>query len=460
MMITKKAIPRRTVLRGIGATVALPLLDGMVPAMTALAQTPARPIRRFGVVYVPNGVVIDQWTPATDGAGFEFSPILKPLEPFRDRLLVLTGLTQNVNGLTAQSGAVHGRCATKFLTGAIPRPFGQEGSDFLAGVSLDQLIARELGGDTQLGSLELSLESGDKGAGTCDGGYSCTYSHTITWRSPQTPLPMEHNPRIVFERMFGDGGSTDPAARHARMRRDRSLLDSVTDKVADLSRGLGPSDAGKLSEYLDAVRDIERRIQRAEEQVSRELPAFDQPAGVPATFAEHARLMFDLQVLAYQSDLTRVITFMVGREFSSRTYPEVGAPGGHHPLSHESSAASQEQLLQINIHHAEQFAYYLDRLRETPDGEGSLLDHVILYYGAGMSSGSHQPWNLPIVLAGGGAGQLTGGRHIRYAADTDGVTAYSSAKGGTPLANLHLTVLEKLGMRMDAIHDSTGRLEL
>ena len=458
MIITKKAIPRRTVLRSIGATVALPLLDGMVPAMTALAQTPARPIKRFGVVYVPNGVVIDQWTPATDGAGFEFSPILKPLEPFRDRLTVLTGLTQNVNGLTSQSGAVHGRCATKYLTGAIPRPFGQEGSDFLAGVSIDQLIAQKLGRDTQLGSLELSLESGDKGAGTCDGGYSCTYSHTITWRSPQTPLPMEHNPRVVFERMFGDGGSTDPVARRARMKRDRSLLDSVTDKVADLSRGLGPSDAGKLSEYLDAVRDIERRIQRAEEQVSRELPAFDQPAGVPASFAEHARLMFDLQVLAYQSDLTRVITFMVGREFSSRTYPEIGAPGGHHPLSHESSAASQEQLLQINIHHAEQFAYYLDRLRETPDGDGSLLDHVLLYYGAGMSSGSHQPWNLPLVLAGGGAGQ--GGRHIRYAADTDGVAAYSSAEGGTPLANLHLTVLEKLGMPMDAIHDSTGRLEI
>jgi len=460
MIVTKKAIPRRTVLRGIGATVALPLLDGMVPAMTAIAQTPARPIARFGVVYVPNGVVIDQWTPATEGPGFEFSPILKPLEPFRDRLLVLSGLTQNVNGLTAQSGAVHGRCATKFLTGAIPRPFGQEGSDFLAGVSLDQLIARQLGQDTQLGSLELSLESGDKGAGTCDGGYSCTYSHTITWRSPQTPLPMEHNPRVVFERMFGDGGSTDPAVRRARMRHDSSLLDSVSDKIAALSHGLGPSDAGKLSEYLDAVRDIERRIQRAEEQVARELPVFDQPAGVPATFAEHARLMFDLQVLAYQSDLTRVITFMVGREFSSRTYPEVGAPGGHHPLSHESSAASQEQLLQINIHHAEQFAYYLDRLRETPDGDGSLLDHLILYYGAGMSSGSHQPWNLPIVLAGGGAGQLRGGRHIRYAADTDGVTAYSSAEGGTPLANLHLAVLEKLGMRMDVIHDSTGRLDL
>ncbi len=458
MMITKKAIPRRTVLRGIGASLALPLLDGMVPALTALSQTPAQPIKRFGVVYVPNGVVIDRWTPATAGTGFEFSPILKPLEPFRDRLVVLTGLTQNVNGLTAQSGAVHGRCATKFLTGAIPRPFGQEGSDFLADVSLDQLVARELGRETQLGSLELSLESGDKGAGTCDGGYSCTYSHTIVWRSPSTPLPMEHNPRVVFERMFGDGGSTDPAARRLRLERNRSLLDSVTDKVSDLTRGLGPSDASKLSEYLEAVRDIERRIQLAEEQFSRELPAFDQPAGVPATFAEHARLMFDLQVLAYQSDLTRVITFMMGREFSSRTYPEIGAPGGHHPLSHEHSAESQEQLARINVHHATQFSYYLDRLRATPDGDGSLLDHVLLYYGAGMAEGDHQPWNLPMVLAGGGVGQLTGGRHIRYDGDPGGASAYSSKEGGTPLANLHLTVLEKLGMRMDAIHDSTGRL--
>lgn len=457
MIITKKALPRRTVLRGIGATVALPLLDGMVPAVTALAQTAARPIRRFGVVYVPNGVVIDQWTPATDGAEFELSPILAPLAPFRDRVIVLTGLTQNVNGVTAQSGAVHGRCATKFLTGAIPRPFGQEGDDFLADVSLDQLIANELGQDTQLGSLELSLESGDKGAGTCDGGYSCTYSHTITWRGPRTPLPMEHNPRVVFERMFGDGGSTDASARQARIERDRSLLDSVTGKVSDLSRALGPSDASKLREYLEAVRDIERRIQRAEEQVGRELPAFDQPAGVPATFTEHARLMFDLQLLAYQSDLTRVITFMVGREFSSRTYPEIGAPGGHHPLSHEHSAASQEQLARINVHHATQFAYYLDRLAATPDGDGSLLDHVILYYGAGMAEGDHQPWNLPMVLAGGGAGTLRGGRHIRYAADPGDTR---SVDGGTPLANLHLTVLEKLGLRMDAVHDSTGRLDL
>ena len=457
MIITRKAIPRRTVLRGLGAAVALPLLDGMAPALTALGRSAARPVPRFGVVYVPNGVVIDEWTPAATGAGFEFSPILRPLEPFRDRLLVLTGLTQNVNGLTARSGAVHGRCATKYLTGAIPRPFGQEGNDFLADVSLDQLLAREIGQDTALGSLELSLESGDKGAGTCDGGYSCTYSHTITWRGPRTPLPMEHNPRVVFERMFGDGGSTDPAVRQARLAQNRSLLDSVSEKAADLARGLGPSDASKLTEYLDAVRDIERRIQRVEAQAARELPAFDQPPGVPASFADHARLMFDLQVLAYQSDLTRVITFMVGREFSSRTYPEIGAPGGHHPLSHEDSAISREQLIRINTHHAEQFAYYLGRLDATPDGDGSLLDQLVLYYGAGMSEGDHQPWNLPLVVAGGGAGHLRSGRHLRY----DGGTGSGrSVAGGTPLANLHLTVAEKLGMRLHSLHDSTGRLDL
>jgi len=445
MIVTKKAIPRRTILRGLGAAVALPLLDGMVPAFTALARTAAAPIKRFGVVYLPNGVIIDKWTPASVGSGFEFTPILKPLESFRDRMLVLSGLTQNANGETAKSGAVHGRCATKFLTGAIPRPFGQEGNDFHADVSLDQLIARELGKETQVASLELSLESGEVGAGTCDGGYSCTYAHTIAWRSPTTPLAMEHNPRVVFERLFGDGGSTDPKARLARMERNRSILDSVTDKVSSLSKTLGPRDGTKIAEYLDAVRDIERRIQLAEAQNTRDLPAFDEPAGVPATFEEHARLMFDLQVLAYQSDMTRVITFMMGREFSSRTYPEIGAPGGHHPLSHESSASSQDQLLRINIHHAQQFAYYVRKLQTTPDGDGSLLDHLSLYYGAGMSNGNHIPENLPMVLLGDLG--VAGGRHIKY-------------DSTTPLANLHTTVLHRLGMRVERLHDATGALDI
>ncbi len=446
MMVTKKALPRRTILRGLGATLALPLLDGMVPALTAFGRTAANPVRRFGIVYLPNGVVINKWTPHTEGTGFEFSQILKPLEPFRNQLTVISGLTQNRDGETSKSGAVHGRCATKFLTGTIPKPFGQEGNDFHAQISVDQLMAAEIGKDTQLASLELSLESGDVGAGTCDGGFSCTYAHTISWRGPTTPLTMEHNPRVVFERMFGDDGSTDPRVRLARMEKNRSILDSVNSKVADLRKGLGPSDGAKLNEYLEAIRDVERRIQNAEAQSARELPVFNQPAGVPATFEEHARLMFDLQVLAYQSDLTRVITFMVGREFSSRTYPEIGAPGGHHPLSHESTPASQEQLLKINIHHATQFAYYLKRLSETQDGDGSLLDHLILYYAASMSEGNHNPENLPVVLAGGGAGQLKGGSHLRY-------------PGDTPLANLHLSVMRKLGLQLEKIHDSTGELK-
>jgi hypothetical protein len=446
MIVTKKAIPRRTMLRGMGAAIALPLLEGMLPAFTAIAKTAARPIKRFGVVYLPNGVIINKWTPAAEGVGFEFSPILKPLEPFRNRLLVLSGLTQNANGETSKSGAVHGRCATKYLTGAIPRPFGQEGVEFHADVSLDQMIAKELGKETQLSSLELSLESGDVGAGTCDGGYSCTYAHTITWRSPSTPLGMEHNPRVVFERMFGDGGSTDARTRMARTARNRSILDSVTAKANSLTTKLGPSDGLKITEYLEAIRDIERRIQRAEEQSTRELPAFDEPAGVPASFEEHARLMFDLQVLAYQSDMTRVITFMMGREFSSRTYPEVGAPGGHHPLSHESSASSQDQLLRINIYHAQQFAYYLKKLQATPDGEGSLLDHVTMYYGAGMSNGNHIPENLPMVLLGD-MGGAAGGRHIKYPSTT-------------PLANLHTTVLHNLGLNVERLHDASGPLDL
>ena len=444
MIVTKMAIPRRTLPRGLGASIALPLLDGMVPAFTALAQSPARPVKRFGVVYIPNGVVIDKWTPAAEGGAFEFSPILKPIEPFRNQMLVLSGLTQNATGETSKSGAVHGRCSTKYLTGAIPRPFGQEGNDFHADVSLDQLIAKELGRETQLGSLELSLESGDVGAGTCDGGYSCTYAHTISWRSPTTPLHMEHNPRVVFERMFGDGGTTDARTRMARIARNRSILDSVSDKVASLQRRLGANDGSKLTEYLEAIRDIERRIQRAEEQSTRELPLVEEPAGVPQSFEEHARLMFDLQLLAYQSDLTRVITFMMGREFSSRTYPEIGAPGGHHPLSHESSASSQEQLLRINIHHAQQFAYYLKRLRDTPDGDGSLLDHIVLYYGAGMCNGNHVPENLPLVLVGN---VEKPGRHVKY-------------PGTTPLANLHTTVLHKLGLQVERLHDATGPLDL
>ena len=441
MIVTKKAIGRRTVLRGIGATLALPLLDGMVPALTALGQTPARPIRRLGVVYVPNGIRMEHWTPAVDGTGFDFTQILQPLAPFRDRLLVLSGLS---SGNGPQSSGVHARASTKFLTDMTPK-FTQ-GSDLSAGVSIDQLAAAELRQETQFGSLELALESGE--TGTCDVGFSCAYTNTISWRGPTTPLPMEHNPRAVFERLFGDSGSSDPAARLARLAKNRSILDSVTEKVKQLERTLGPRDNGQLREYLDAIRDVERRIQKAEQRSGDELPAIDQPVGVPATFEEHAKLMFDLQVLAYQTDMTRIVTFMIGREFSGRSYPEIGAPDAHHPTSHHQGDPEKlAKLTRINTHHVTQFAYYLDKLRSTRDGDGSLLDHMTLVYGAGMSDGNaHSPVNLPILLLGGGSGRLKGGRHLRFAPNT-------------PLANLHVTLLNNVGIDVERLADSTGPLD-
>src|SRR5262245_30170923 len=367
MIVTRKAIPRRTVLRGIGTALALPLLDGMVPALAALGKSVAKPISRLGVVYVPNGMMMANWTPKSTGAGFELSRIMALLAPYRDRLVVLSGLS------SASGPAIpglHARASTRFLTDISPKLTA--GADLMAGISFDQLAARELGRHTQLASLELALESAESGSGTCDVGYSCAYTNTIAWRSPTTPLPMEHIPRTVFERLFGDSGSTGRAARLERIHRQRSILDSITSKVADLDRTLGPRDRTQLGEYLEAIRDVERRIERASEQSARELPAVDQPVGVPATFEEHARLMFDLQVLAYQSDLTRVATYMMGREFSGRSYPEIGAPDSHHPTSHHQNDPQKlERLTRINIHHVRQFAYFLEKLRTTPDGDGS-----------------------------------------------------------------------------------------
>jgi hypothetical protein len=321
-----------------------------------------------------------------------------------------------------------------------------QGADLEAGISMDQLAAKEFAEHTQLASLELSLESSE--SGTCDVGYACAYTNTISWRGPTTPLPMEHNPRAVFERLFGDTGSTDPTARLARIQSDRSLLDSLTEKISRIQRKLGPRDVAQLTEYLDAVRDVERRIRKAEEQNAQELPVVSQPIGVPSSFDEHAKLMFDLQVLAYQCDLTRVITFMMGREFSGRTYPEIGVPDAHHPTSHHQNDPEKlAKLTKINTYQAVQFAYYLEKLRSTSDGDGSLLDHMMIIYGAGMSdSNAHSPVNLPILLGGGGAGQLKGGRHVRYSRDT-------------PLANLHVTLLDKLGTHVDRIADSSGVLE-
>ncbi len=438
MIITKKAIPRRTMLKGLGVSLALPLLDGMVPAFTALRDTAADPVRRLGIVYVPNGMMMDHWTPATEGIGFNFPTILQPLERFRDQVEVLSGM----HGVDAEGP--HARASTRFLTGVASQR--DDGSNLKAGISMDQIAGRVLGQETQLATLELAIDGRDF-AGSCDEGFSCAYTNTISWANDTTPLPMENNPRAVFERLFGDSGSTDPAVRKARLEKDASLLDSVTDRARYLSRQLGSTDQAKLDQYLEAVRDIERRIQMAEAQSERELPVVDQPAGIPDTFGEHTKMMFDLLALAYETDLTRVATFMMGREITGRTYAEIGVPDAHHPISHhQRDPVKLEKLMKINLYHAELFAEFIARLNSTPDGDGTLLDHSMIVYGAGMAdSNSHYSGNLPILLAGGAAG--TGGRHMQYEPDT-------------PLANLHLSLLDKMGVPIESLGDSTGRLPL
>ncbi len=444
--ITKKHLARRTFLRGLGVSVALPLLDGMVPAFAALRTTAAAPARRFGAVYVPNGVEMRMWTPKGEGAGFEFSPILEPLAAFRDQTFVLSGLADKVAVPAPGEGiGDHARASSTWLTGV--RVKKTEGPDIRAGISLDQLAAQHLGKETQLASLELALDSVEV-LGACDAGYSCAYANTISWRTPTTPLPMENNPRAVFERMFGASDSTDPAMRQARLQQDRSILDFVTSEVKALNRALGAGDQGKLSEYLEAVRDVERRFQTAERQSERELPVVEQPMGIPDTFDAHARLMYDLLALAYQCDLTRVGTFMIGKEVSGRSYPEIGVPDGHHACSHhQNDPAKLEKLAKINRYHIEHFAYFLNKLKNTPDGDGSLLDHSIFVYGSGISDGNiHFHLDLPMLVVGGGAGTLKGGKHTRY-------------KNDTPIANLYVSVLDKLGLPMNQFGDSTGKLD-
>ncbi len=445
MMITRKSLPRRTVLRGLGASLALPLLDGMVPAFAAIRNTAAKPARRFGAIYVPNGVEMRAWTPAADGTALELTTVLEPLAPVRQQVNVLTGLADKVAIPRKGEGiGDHARAASTWLTGVHVKK--TEGPDIRAGISMDQIAAQALGKETQLSSLELAIDSVEV-LGACDQGYSCAYANTIAWRTPTTPLPMENNPRAVFERLFGATDSTDVRARLARLRQDRSILDFVTDEAAGLQRTLGAGDQIKLAQYLDAVRDVERRIQKAEEQSDREIPVVDQPVGIPGTFEEHCRLMFDLLTLAYQTDLTRVATFMFGKEVSGRSFPEIGVPGGHHGYSHHQNDPNNLAMLaKINTHHIRQFAYFLEKLQSTPDGDGSLLDHSLFIYGSGISDGNlHFHLDLPTLLAGGGAGHVEGGRHLRYDHDT-------------PLSNLHLAVLDKLGLPVETFGDSTGAL--
>jgi hypothetical protein len=446
MIISKKALSRRTVLRGIGATLALPLLDSMVPAMTNVARAAGAPTNRFGVMYVPNGMIMQHWSPIGEGATFDFNTTMTPLAPFRNQLTVVSGLNCNVPPGVRAGDGVHARASTRFLTDIYPK-ITPSGGAVQAGVSMDQILGRQLGKYTQLSSLEMAIES-TQSAGACDQGYACDYTSTISWAGDETPLPMENNPRAVFERLFGDTGSTDPNARLARIRQDRSILDSVMKEVANLQSALGQGDRSKLAEYLDAIRDIERRIQKAEEQRDQELPLVSHPAGIPNEYDDHAKLMCDLMVLAYQCDLTRVATFMMGREFSGMTYPFIGVPDAHHPISHhQSQPEKMAKVAKVNQYHVTLFAYLLDKLRSTPDGDGSLLDHTIMMYGAGMAdSNRHAPEDIPIVLAGGGAGTHKGGRAIRF-------------DKGTPLANLHLTLLDKFGVPMDHWGDSTGKLD-
>ena len=439
-IITKKAIGRRTILRGAGAALALPFLDAMAPALSAAAK----PAKRFGAVYVPNGIMMQNWTPKTEGAAFELSPTLQPLAPYRDRLLVLSGL--NCIPPPDAVDNAHPKASTRFLTD-VPPKYTRGTADLRAGTSMDQIAAKEIGNQTQLASLEVGLESSES-AGTCSSGFSCAYTSTISWRAPTTPLPMEHDPRVVFERMFGDSGSTDGNARRARMQADASILDSVIQKIGRLEKEFGAGDRAKLSEYFEAIRDVERRIQKSEQQHATELPTMEHPAGVPAKFDDYAKLMYDLIALAYQGDMTRIFTFMIGREQSGRTFPEFGIPDAHHAISHhQNDPVRLGKLAKVNAYHITLFTRLLEKLKATPDGDGSILDNSIMIYGSGMSNGNaHDPKNLPIIVLGGGSGQIKGGRHIQYPKDT-------------PLANLHLTVLDMLGVHIDHIGDSTGEFK-
>ena len=446
MIITKMSLPRRTFLRGMGAALALPLLDAMVPAATALARTAAGPTKRLGFIYIPNGANMSKWTPGGDGA-LDLSPTLSPLAPVRDQVVIPTGLAHRQAEAWGDGNGEHSRASGVWLNGVHPKR--TEGADVRAGTTADQIAASALGQDTPLPSLEISLENSFV-VGNCDNGYSCVYTNTIAWRSPTTPLPMEHNPRVVFERLFGEGGTT--TERLARLREDKSILDAVRDDMTRLERRLGAGDRVRVSQYLDAVREIERRIQRVEAQAGEAaLPEnLARPVGIPESFDEHARLMFDLQALAFQADITRVFTFLIGREQSAQSYPEIGVPDAHHATSHHQlDPAKLEQYAKINTYHVDLLSSFLQRLQTTPDGDGSLLDQSLILYGGGISDGDqHSHIDLPLILAGGGAGQLQGGRHVRYPTDT-------------PMTNLLLAMLDKAGVvHAEQFGDSTGRLNL
>ena len=439
MIITKKALPRRTFLRGAGVTLALPLLDAMIPSFSDAAAIRS-PVRRLGFVYIPMGCNWFQFFPKEVGKLTELSPTLSTLAPVLDQVTVISNLELK----NSYSPGNHATSNSGFLSAA--RAKMTEGADYELATTVDQIAAKQLGKQTPLPSLELAVDATTP-IGACDGGMSCIYETSLSWSSPTTPLPAEANPRVVFERLFGDGGSA--ADRLAALREDGSLIDFVSDDIAHVQKKLGPGDRTKLSQYLDTVREIERRIQKAEQQTANSAaPDLTRPIGVPSAYGDHAKLMFDLQALAMQADITRVITFQLAREASTRTYPEVGVPEAHHPTSHHGNDPEKlAKLAKINAYHVSLFAYYLEKLKSIPDGDGSLLDHSMILLGSGMGNPDvHNHVNLPIVVAGGGAGKLKGGRHIKY-------------EEPTPLANLHLTLLDKVGIHLDSFADSKGTID-
>ncbi|MBI4888043.1 MAG: DUF1552 domain-containing protein [Acidobacteria bacterium] len=444
MVVFRKSIPRRTFLRGAGSALALPLLDAMCPAFASAAQIASRTFTRLSFLAVPNGIIMDKWTPAALGRGVPLTPVLEPLAAFRDRMVVLSGLANNeARKLEFEIAGDHPRACSAYLTATHPKM--TSGADIHCGVSVDQVAANELGRRTQLPSLEIGLEMPMVGA--CESAYSCVYYNTLSWKNPATPLPMENRPRAVFERLVGD--STDPAGRAARIRENRSILDLVAEDLKRLMRSLGDTDRLKLDQYSDAVRSVEQQIQLAERQPPTRLPDMQKPIGIPDAFSDYAKLMLDLQVLAFQGDMTRVSTFMVGHEMGGRAYPELGFGDPHHSLTHhQGDTAKIQKVLQINVFHATLYRYFLEKMRATPDGDGSLLDRSLLVYGSPLSDGNmHLYKDLPVLLVAGGATGIQGDRHVRYPENT-------------PIANLYLTLLDGLGIRLERFGDSTGRVDL
>jgi hypothetical protein len=434
MILTTPALPRRTFLRGLGASLALPLLDAMVPRLGA-----ATPVRRLGFIYIPMGAHLPLWKPAAQGRITELSPSLSALTPHLDQVTVVSNLELK----NAYSQGNHATANCTFLSGV--RAKATDGPDYELGVTVDQIAASQIGRTTQLPSLELATDF-NYVVGNCDNGYACVYMNTLSWSTPTTPLPTEANPRVVFERMFGEGGTA--AERRAELRRNASILDWVRDDVARLQGTLGAGDKARVTQYLESVREIERRIQQAERQDAGSVTAsLERPIGAPASWEDHVKLLFDLQALALQADITRVITFQLAREVSTRSYPQIGIPDAHHPLSHHGNDPEKlVKLGKINAYHVSLFAYFLDRLKTTPDGDGSLLDHSLYLLGSGLgNSDRHDHTNLPALVAGGGAGTLKGGRHIEYPEPK-------------PLANLLLTMLDKAGVNIERFADSTGKI--